>query len=287
MIGIKFLGSGGSVSSDTYTSCIQITNHTLIDAGNIMHALGEKAQDIENIYLSHSHLDHIIDSAFLLDNFFETRKETLKIYALPHTIKVLQKYIYNDELWPDFTKIDMPNSSQPSLKFIPIEVGKRYEIEDGISLTPFESVHSIPCCGYIIEKENNAIFYSGDTFQNKKLWEYINKHQNIKALVIDVSFPNRLKKVAQESKHLTAEFLEEDMKNLKRDDIKLYVNHLKPVYREEIIDELAHIDNIDETSFIRDGDIILYKDGSNIQFHEKITRSLVSLCLMRVKSLIA
>ena len=269
MIGIKFLGSGGSVSSDTYTSCIQITNNTLIDAGNIMHSLGAKAQWINNIYLSHSHLDHIIDIPFLLDNFFESREETLKLYGLPQTIKTVKEHIYNNDIWPDFTEIRLPNSVQPALEFIPIEAGKSYQIEDNITLTPFESIHTVPCCGYIIEKEGDGIFYSGDTFKNKKLWEYINKHNNIHALIIDVSFPNAFKKVAQQSRHLTAEFLQEDRKNLTRDDLKLYVNHLKPLYKEKIIKELVAV-GIDISSVIEDGDIVTYKEGKHISSNENL-----------------
>ena len=269
MIGIKFLGSGGSVSSDTYTSCIQITNNTLIDAGNIMHSLGARAQWINNIYLSHSHLDHVIDIPFLLDNFFERREETLKLYGLPQTIKTVKEHIYNNDIWPDFTEIRLPNSVQPALEFIPIEAGKSYQIEDNITLTPFESIHTVPCCGYIIEKEGDALFYSGDTFKNKKLWKYINNHKNIHALIIDVSFPNALKRVAQQSRHLTAELLEEDRKNLTRDDLKLYINHLKPLYKEEIIQELAAI-GIDGSSVIEDGDIITYQEGKHIKSSENL-----------------
>ncbi|SFV65941.1 Chemotactic transducer-related protein [hydrothermal vent metagenome] len=276
MVGIKFLGSGGSVSRNNYTTCIQVTEKTLIDAGNIMHALGKKAQYISNIFLSHSHLDHIIDIAFLLDNFFDQREETLKIYGLPETIKAVREDIYNNTIWPDFTKVIIPNSSKPSLKFIPIQIGEKYEVEDQIFLTPFESVHSVPCCGYIIEKDESALLYSGDTFQNKRLWEYINSHHNITALIIDVSFPNRLKKVAQESKHLTAAFLEEDRKNLTRDDLKIYVNHIKPLYKQEVIANLKAI-GIDEEAVIEDGDIITYKNAAKIRTEENIQKKIARL----------
>lgn len=269
MVGIKFLGSSGSISSENYTTCIQITDHTLIDAGNIMHALGEKANDINSIYLSHSHLDHIIDIAFLIDNFFEKREDTLKVYGLPQTIEDVKKYIYNSKIWPDFTKINIPTRQKPSLEFIPIEPGKKYKIEDDISLTPFIANHTVDCCGYIIEKKENAIFFSADTFTNKKMWEYINRHSSIKALIIDVSFSNHLSKVAMDSKHLTPYFLKEDMKNLSRDNIKIYINHIKPMHKQVIIKELEQI-GIDKEMIIEDGDIIRYKDGEKIKTVENI-----------------
>ena len=72
---IKILGAQGSRSSHGSTTCLQVGKHTLIDAGNIMQALGEEALHVNHIFFSHAHLDHIIDSAFLMDNFFAKRTE--------------------------------------------------------------------------------------------------------------------------------------------------------------------------------------------------------------------
>ncbi|WP_418640964.1 HD domain-containing phosphohydrolase [Sulfurimonas sp. ST-27] len=260
MQGIKFLGAGGSVSNDSYTTCIQLGNHTLIDAGNIMHSLNEKAKEIHTVFLSHSHLDHIVDIAFLLDSFFETRKETLTLYGHPTSLQIVHKNIFNNDIWPDFTKINIPGTNKPSLAFVAIEENKKYTIENNISLTPFASVHSIPCYGYIIEQGEDALFYSADTFKNEKLWKYINKHPNIHALIIDVSFPNALSKVAQESKHLTSQFLHDDMQYLQRKDIKIYINHIKPMYK-DLIEKELHAIGIGKKDIIHDGDIITYKKG--------------------------
>ena len=82
---IKILGSHGNRSEKFHTTCIQVSKHTVIDAGNIIYGLGDKAKEIDNIFLSHSHLDHVLDSAFLCDNFFSERKEPIKIYASDST----------------------------------------------------------------------------------------------------------------------------------------------------------------------------------------------------------
>ena len=74
---IRILGAQGSRAQNAFTTCLQITKNTLIDAGNIMHALGDDALHIHRIFFSHAHLDHIIDSAFMIDNFFVKRSESL------------------------------------------------------------------------------------------------------------------------------------------------------------------------------------------------------------------
>ncbi len=124
MKGIKILGALGSRAENANSTCILVSRETVIDAGNIMQGLGDNAKYINNIFFSHSHLDHIVDCAFLIDNFFSTRRKPLKIFALPHTIEVLKKNIFNCVIWPDFTKIYLKNTKTPSLQYIPIAYNK-------------------------------------------------------------------------------------------------------------------------------------------------------------------
>ncbi len=63
---IEILGSSGSRSNKSHTTCIRVSKHAVIDAGNILYGLGSEAEDIEHIFLTHSHLDHILDCGFLL-----------------------------------------------------------------------------------------------------------------------------------------------------------------------------------------------------------------------------
>lgn len=257
---IRILGAQGSRSKESFTTCIQVTKNTLIDAGNIMHALGDEALHINRIFFSHAHLDHIIDTAFMIDNFFVNRTETLSLYGLPHTIEALKKHLFNDVLWPDFSQIHLVNSTIPAITYVEIEVNQPYMIEEGITLTPFEANHTVPCCGYIITQNNSSVLFSGDTFHNDALWQLLNKKPEIKALIIDVSFPNRFVKIATESKHLTPHFLKEGLQNLKRDDLHIYINHLKPFYAEQIAHELYAM-GISKDAILNDGESIELATG--------------------------
>lgn len=257
---IRILGAQGSRSKESFTTCIQVTKNTLIDAGNIMHALDNEASHINRIFFSHAHLDHIIDTAFLIDNFFANRTETLLLYGLPHTIEAIKKHLFNDVLWPDFSKIHLVNSKTPAITYVEIEANQTYEIEEGITLTPFLANHTVPCCGYIITQKNNSLLFSGDTFHNDALWQLLNHRQDIKTLIIDVSFPNHFKKIATESKHLTPHFLAQGMEQLKRDDLHIYINHLKPFYAEYIMQQLHEI-GISKDAILKDGESIELATG--------------------------
>lgn len=273
---IKILGSHGSRFDGGFTTCIQVNKHTLIDAGNIMHALGEEALHVNSIFFTHSHLDHIIESAFLIDNFFAKRIKPLRLYGLKETIDAIKKHFFNGEIWPDFSKITLHGSDMSAIEFVEIFEQEVYELEDGITLTPVLSNHTVACCGYIIQKEQSGIFFSGDTYKNPLLWEVINKTPSIKALIIDVSFPSRFDKIAYESKHLTPKLLEEELTLLRRENFPIYVNHLKPFYAKQIIEELVAM-GIKEEHILRDNELINLKDGSlhrekNASTHDTITK---------------
>lgn len=257
---IKILGAQGSRSENGFTTCIQITKHTLIDAGNVMHSLGKEAVHINHIFFSHAHLDHVIDSAFLMDNFFAQRSEPLYLYGLPKTIQALKEHIFNWDVWPDFSEIHLIGNTKPAVVYVEITPNQRYEVEDNIFLTPILSNHTVACCGYIIEKEGSSILFSGDTFKNPTLWELINTNESIKALIIDVSFPNRLSKIATQSKHLTPNFLEEELQLLKRKEVKIYINHLKPFYQNQTLSELEAL-GIPQESILKDGEMIELATG--------------------------
>ncbi len=267
---IKILGAQGSRSDNAFTTCIQVTKNTLIDAGNIMNALGKEALHVNNIFFSHAHLDHIVDTAFLIDNFFSQRNEPLRLYGLPDTIKALKERIFNWEIWPDFADIHLIGSNEPSIIYVEIEFNQRYEVEEGIFLTPFPANHTVPCCGYLIEHEDHAIIFSADSFKNQALWDIINTNKTITALVIDVSFPNYLSKVAKDSKHLTPAFLGEELLLLQRKEVKVYINHIKPFYHDSVSLELEAM-GIMKDSILCDGETIDFKTGSLQKSHTQYT----------------
>lgn len=261
MQGIKVIGTSGSRSEKSFSTSIQVTKNTCIDAGNIIYGLGEDAKFIDSIFLSHSHLDHIIDCAFLMDNYFSLRNKPLKIYALPKTLEVLKKNIFNWDIWPDFSKLNLQNTNIPSVEYIEIELESSYEIEEGVKLTPIYAEHVVPCCGYMLEKEDNAIVFSADTYLNPTLWQRVNENEKIKAVIIDVSFPDILEDVAKASKHLTPALLQKELKSLNR-KVNVYINHVKPNFYGQVLADLEKV-GINKEQVLYDGVELSY-DGTLI-----------------------
>lgn len=260
---IKILGAYGGKSKDTSHTSILVSNRVVIDAGNIINGLNDAAKDIDHIFITHAHLDHIVDIPFLIDSYFETRDKPLTIYALSGTLETLKKNIFNWHVWPDFTQIEINSKKQKAIVFKEIKLNQEIEVDNCI-LKPIQNNHTDSSCGYVIQKNNSSILFTSDTYVCKNIWDEVNNNKQINSIIIDVSFPSRLDKLAKDSKHLTPKLLENELLNLKRDNICIYLNHLKPFYINEIVSELSQITSTKcQIKVLKDFDTI------NIKTNEK------------------
>ena len=253
---VKILGAYGTKAKGFGTSSFYLNSKNVIDAGNLLDPLEEKTIEIENIWLTHSHLDHIADIAYILDNYFSQRKKTLNIIALPETIKAIKENFLNDSIWPDFSVIPMQDSKEMALKYTEIKLSHEFEIGENESIEAFETDHTVDSCGYIYKKNDKALLITADTYSLDSMIAKLEKNNQIKTIVVECSFPSRMKKLAIESKHLTPQLLFEQLNKLKRDDITLYINHIKPSYLNEIMNEIEELSGKWEPIVLNDGDFI-------------------------------
>jgi len=229
--GVEVLEAAGATSFLLNTS-------TVIDAGSLMRTLKEDSIHIENIWLTHSHLDHIVDIAYILDSYYRIRTKSLRIYGLAQTIEAIQKNFLNDVIWPDFSKINLFGQKEKVVIYEVIEVEKKYSISISESLEAFYTDHTVECCGYIYIKNNKALAISSDTYSLSAIQEIIEKNDAINGLIVECSFPNCMKDLAYDSKHLTPELLFKQLNLFNRRDFSLYLNHIKPIYEKETIADI-------------------------------------------------
>ena len=246
---IKILGAYGGKATNMQLTSLQLSKEIVLDAGNILEGLGNGIKNINHVFITHSHLDHINDIGFLIDATFEDRKVPLKIYGQKKTIQDIQNYIFNWDIWPDFTKINLIGTQIPSVELIEISIGEVLEIDD-CKIKAIENNHTPSSNGYVIEKCDKAILFSSDTYCCESIWEEVNNNTKISAVIMDVSFPSRMAQLAKDSKHLTPALLKEELKLLKRDDVTVYVNHMKPPYKIELLKEIIKSDVLLNDGFI-------------------------------------
>jgi ribonuclease BN (tRNA processing enzyme) len=254
---IRILGAYGAKGSEQESSSFLLTDTHAIDAGNLLRSLGEDAARIETIWLTHSHLDHIVEIAYILDSYFTLRCKPLKLMGLAQTLEAIQKYFLNDVIWPDFSKIPLCDAETMSVVYESIELNKIYKIDDTTSIEAMATVHTVPSCGYIVRKNSSAVLITADTYKNPLLHETINKYPEISALVLECTFPSGMDSLAQESLHLTPLLAEEEIKGIQR-ELKLYFNHLKPGFIDMIKAEIKASDLLKNGHILDDGDTIYF-----------------------------
>ncbi len=246
---IEVLGPFGGESRGYRMTCLLINGQVALDAGSLSEALTiEQQVGVRSIVLSHSHMDHTTSLPFFIENVFGKIEHAIEIYASPATIYAIRKHLFNNDTWPDFTRI--PNHLLPALRFhelaeeTPIALG-------GVSFTPIAVDHLVPTFGFLLEQDGAAVLWSSDTGPTRRLWEVANATPNLKAVCIDVSFDNSLQEIADLSLHLTPQTLSRELEKLER-DVPVLIHHVKPPCEEKIQEEIAALSD-SRLAFLQQG----------------------------------
>jgi ribonuclease BN (tRNA processing enzyme) len=223
---LRVLGCSGGIGGRAFrTTSMLVDEDLLIDAGTGAADLSLTALSrLNHVFLTHSHLDHISSLPLILDAVFSRRKQALTVYALPETIAVLKKHIFNWEIWPDFSVL--PNAQMPALRYQPIALGEVINL-DGRELHVLPASHVIPAVGYELRGASGSLVFTGDTCVNPQFWEWVNRIPTLRYLIIETAFSDKDRALALDSKHLCPSLLAEELKNLKSSP-DIFITHLKP-----------------------------------------------------------
>jgi hypothetical protein len=115
-----------------------------------------------------------------------------------------------------------------------------FEVE-GLRVTPVYTNHTVPTIGLAIEDGTSSAIFTSDTYHTEEIWHLANRVPNLRAVFVDVSYPNELEQLASDSKHLTPQGLAIEMDKMDR-QVQVYAVHLKPQSRERIIEQLKALD---------------------------------------------
>lgn len=234
---VKVLGCSGSEAIGHNPPGFLVNDTVMLDAGTITAALTIEAQSkITDVFISHTHLDHIKSVLFLADNVIGRIKQPITIRSIPPVINAIKKYLMNDVIWPDFTKI--PTAKNPVLAYKPFKAGVPVAAS-GLRIKAIPMNHPVPAVGFLVSDKRSSILYTADTGPNEKIWMEASKTRNLKAIIVDTSFPNILDMIADLSGHFTPAQLHDDLTKAKvKNDVPIYIYHIKPVHKKRVIAEL-------------------------------------------------
>ncbi|MGB5164886.1 MAG: 3',5'-cyclic-nucleotide phosphodiesterase [Woeseiaceae bacterium] len=230
---IRILGCSGGIGAGSRTSSMLIDDDVLIDAGTGIGDLSlHEMQAIRHVFLTHAHLDHIAGLPMLADNVFDPDfKVPLTVYALEETLRALQEHVFNNVIWPDFTRL--PSAERPMLNFRVCSPGDTVTIGHR-DFYAVDVMHTVPTLGYTVQNSGGVFAVSGDTKTNQTLWPVLNACDDLRVLVIEVSFPNEMQQLAAEAGHYCPLTLTADLGRL-RHQPDIWLTGMKPGEEERIL----------------------------------------------------
>jgi cAMP phosphodiesterase len=237
-VNLRVLGCHGGELPNCRSTCFLVDGVMALDAGSLTSTLSlEELCKVDDIVLTHSHFDHVKDLPMMADLIVGRRSSPVTVHSSEECIATLRKNMFNNVLWPDFTSI--PDKKNPVLKLKPFKSGASFKV----GKYTFKSVpvdHPVESCGFLISDGNTQVAMSGDTGPTEQLWKVLNKARNLKALLLETSFPNKLQQLADISGHLTPQTLESELKKFSnRNGCEVLLYHLKPAFVRQLRSELS------------------------------------------------
>jgi cAMP phosphodiesterase len=253
---LRVVGCHGGETPKHRTSGFVLDECLAIDAGSLATGMPLSLQfALAGCLISHAHLDHVKDLAMVADNRCQAQCEPLPVLATRGTIRTLKKHFLNNVLWPDFSSI--PSATRPTLRFVELRPERVARVA-GYQVRAVLVNHTIESAGFIIRSADGAIGYSGDTGPTDRLWELLRAEPDLRALLMEVSFPNREQRLATVTGHHTPRTLLKDLKKLGRPkDLPTLLYHMKPVFQSEVEHECARLQGVNLTVLGLDDQFVL------------------------------
>ncbi len=245
-------GSDGGIAGDCRTSCLLIDDDILIDAGTGLGDVPNEAMaKIDNIFLSHVHMDHIACLPLLIDTVLLQRQSPVTVHVPAGDETTLMQHVFNGIIWPDFTCI--PSPEKPGLRIEPIS-DTPYEINGRrIGILPVN--HHGEAVGFWIEGNEGKLAFTGDTGPCDDFWRAVNELENVRSVVVECSFPNDLEELAINTGHLTPLLMAAGLDMLEEVP-EVYATHMKPFAKAKIREEISALSPRYEIGILENGQTI-------------------------------
>ncbi len=213
-----------------------INEEIAIDAGGLglLGDIGAQTQ-IQHLFLTHSHMDHIASLPIFLETVFQSSERCVTLHASAATIDSLRRDVFNGRIWPDFI-----NMTQQGRRFVALETlepGRTAEV-CGVRFTAVSVDHVVPTLGFLVQAPNAAVAIPSDTGPTEEFWRVAGAATDLKAVFLEASFPNAMNELAVVSKHLTPAMFAAEARKLGR-DVRFIAVHIKPRFYDQVVAELG------------------------------------------------
>ena len=248
---VELLPSSQPPSDQQFLVSYLINDRVAIDAGSIgLLADLKKQEQVEHVFVTHQHIDHIATLPILLENVYEPGPKSIEVLSAESVLDLLQKDLFNGRIWPDFLALSTPKD--PFLITTPLEAGQPVS-RCGLVITPVPVSHAVPTLGLVVDDGEAVVAFPSDTGPTEKFWSHLNGLDRLDAVFLEISFPDYLADLAEKSGHHCTKTFVDELQKLRR-PVRWIVVHRKPRYAEQIASELAS-HNISGVELIQPGKV--------------------------------
>jgi ribonuclease BN (tRNA processing enzyme) len=216
-----------------YLTTVLVNDAVAIDAGSLgqFGAPADQAR-VRHVFLTHAHVDHVATLPIFLENVSDDSANCPTIYAPESVLEVVRHDILNDRLFPDFVRLSL--DGPPLVKLQPLTPGTPIRVA-GLTVTAVDVNHVVPTVGYLVDDGRSAFAFVTDTAPTDAIWTLANACPRLKAVFLEVTFPESEAWLAGVAKHLTPRQFAAEVRKL-RSPVPVYV---KARFRDRVLDEVA------------------------------------------------
>jgi ribonuclease BN (tRNA processing enzyme) len=171
---LHFLGTTGyHPNRRRDTACFMIPEHgVILDAGTgIFRARDLIQTPTLQIFLTHTHLDHVVGLTYLLDVLYQKSLKSVTVYVDPTKRAAIENHLFDEQIFPVRPVFEFADLGTESIA-LPGQ-GK---------LTPFPLHHPGGCLGFRLDWPQTSLAYVTDTTADLKA-DYVKKIKGVNTLI--------------------------------------------------------------------------------------------------------
>ncbi len=188
---VLLLGTAGYHPTDRrHTACVLLPElGVLFDAGSGMFRVARHLKtDTLDIFLSHTHLDHVVGLTFFFTLLAEHPLRRITVHGEAEKLAALRDHLFALPIFPAF----------PTFEWCELE--ETTKLENGATLRSFPLEHPGGSRGYRLEVEEKSLAYVTDV-RAKPEADYVEQIRGVDLLLHECNFPAGYDELAERTGH--------------------------------------------------------------------------------------